>query len=156
MGAHTGSFCFFASSANPMVGVWEVAIPPTMMAMLYSGNRGDKDSARPRPHWPASEVKIANSTAGWRRKAALALVASWCTAGAWGETLPALRPILPTDSILVVSPHPDDESLCCGGLMSMARQAGARVSVVWVTYGDGFRWSAMVAERRLLPRAGTY
>jgi LmbE family N-acetylglucosaminyl deacetylase len=30
------------------------------------------------------------------------------------------------------------------------------VAVVWVTYGDGFKWSAMVAERKARPRAGTY
>jgi LmbE family N-acetylglucosaminyl deacetylase len=73
-----------------------------------------------------------------------------------GEDLPLLRPILPTDIVLVVAPHPDDESLCCGGLIHAARAGGARVAVVWFTNGDGFRWSAMVAERKLHPRAGTY
>jgi len=70
--------------------------------------------------------------------------------------LPPLRPILSTDSILVVAPHPDDESLCCAGVMHAARQAGARVAVVWITLGDGFRWSAMVDEHRLLPRKGGF
>jgi LmbE family N-acetylglucosaminyl deacetylase len=73
-----------------------------------------------------------------------------------GEELPLFRPLLPTDSVLVVSPHPDDESLCCGGLIHEARLAGARVAVVWITYGDAFRWSAMLAERKLRPRTGTY
>ena len=78
-----------------------------------------------------------------------------CSEVVAGE-LPLLRPLLPTDSVLIVSPHPDDESLCCGGLIDTARRRGASVAVVWVTYGDGFRWSAMVAERKLRPRAGTY
>ena len=80
---------------------------------------------------------------------------AWC-AVATGEELPLLRPILPTDTVLVVSPHPDDESLCCGGLIHAAREAGVQVAVVWITNGDGFRWSAMVAEHRLRPRAGKY
>src|SRR4051812_11892094 len=84
---------------------------------------------------------------------AILVVAAGCCAHAAAQAeLPALRPILATDSILVVAPHPDDESLCCGGLIYAARQAGARVSVVWVTLGDGFRWSAMVDEHRLVPR----
>jgi len=79
-----------------------------------------------------------------------------CAAAGAGEDLPRLRPILPSDSVLIVSPHPDDESLCCGGLIQSARHVGAHVAVVWVTYGDGFRWSAMVAEHKLRPRAGAY
>src|SRR5262245_45376770 len=72
------------------------------------------------------------------------------------EPIPALRPLTADDSILIVSPHPDDESLCCGGLMATANRIGARVSSVWVTNGDGFRWDAMVVEKPLLPRAGSY
>jgi LmbE family N-acetylglucosaminyl deacetylase len=72
------------------------------------------------------------------------------------DEFPALRPIVATDSILVVSPHPDDESLCCGGLIASARRAGATVSIVWVTNGDGFKWDAMVVEKKLRPRAGAY
>jgi LmbE family N-acetylglucosaminyl deacetylase len=70
--------------------------------------------------------------------------------------LPPLRPIVASDSILVVSPHPDDESLCCGGVIDTARRAGAKVAIVWVTNGDGFKWDAMVVEKKLRPRAGAY
>ena len=69
---------------------------------------------------------------------------------------PSLRPIVAGDSLLIVSPHPDDESLCCGGIIHAARSAGARVAIVWVTNGDGFKWDAMVVERKLRPHAGTY
>ncbi|MEP7245306.1 MAG: PIG-L deacetylase family protein [Gammaproteobacteria bacterium] len=58
-----------------------------------------------------------------------------------------------TDSILVVSPHPDDESLCCAGVMQRALAQGARVSVVWVTGGDAFELDARLVERRLRPGA---
>src|SRR6185312_11494369 len=33
IGAQMGSFCLLVSSANPMVGVWEEAIPPTIVAI---------------------------------------------------------------------------------------------------------------------------
>lgn len=75
---------------------------------------------------------------------------------AGAPAFPSLRPIVATDSILVVSPHPDDESLCCGGVIETARRAGANVAIVWVTNGDGFKWDAMVVEKKLRPRAGAY
>jgi len=47
------------------------------------------------------------------------------------------------NSILVISPHPDDETLCCGGLIHQARKKGIKVAIVWVTNGDGFYRDAM-------------
>jgi LmbE family N-acetylglucosaminyl deacetylase len=66
---------------------------------------------------------------------------------------PANFTFSPNDSVLVVSPHPDDESLCCGGVMRRALAQGARVSVVWVTGGDSFELDARLVERRLRPGA---
>jgi hypothetical protein len=34
IGAHTGSSCFFLSYAKPMVGVCELAMAPTILAMM--------------------------------------------------------------------------------------------------------------------------
>jgi LmbE family N-acetylglucosaminyl deacetylase len=52
--------------------------------------------------------------------------------------LPTLsRPfILRNTSTLIVSPHQDDETLGCGGLIAMKRQLGAEVTVVFVTDGS--------------------
>jgi LmbE family N-acetylglucosaminyl deacetylase len=55
------------------------------------------------------------------------------------------------DSVLVVSPHPDDESLCCAGVMLRALAQGARVSIIWVTGGDSFELDARLVEKRLRP-----
>ncbi|BCV20265.1 PIG-L family deacetylase [Moorella sp. Hama-1] len=41
--------------------------------------------------------------------------------------------------LLVISPHPDDETLGAGGLMAAARKRGYPVKVVFMTNGDGFR-----------------
>lgn len=53
------------------------------------------------------------------------------------------------DRLLVVAPHPDDESLAAGGQIQQALAAGAEVFVVFLTCGDGFEWDAMVLARRL-------
>ncbi len=39
-------------------------------------------------------------------------------------------------SLLVLSPHPDDETLGCGGLIAMLRNANVKVSVVFITDGS--------------------
>lgn len=56
--------------------------------------------------------------------------------------------------VLLVSPHPDDESLCCAGQIQQAVEAGAQVFIVWLTSGDGFELDAALLERTPRPRAG--
>jgi len=56
------------------------------------------------------------------------------------------------DVLLVVAPHPDDESLCCAGAIARARAAGAEVALVWITSGDAFELDAHVVERRLFTK----
>ena len=52
------------------------------------------------------------------------------------------------DRLLVFAPHPDDESLACGGLIQRAQAVGARVRVVFATDGDANPWPQRVIERR--------
>lgn len=54
----------------------------------------------------------------------------------WKQTFPQLD-LTRCRELIVVAPHPDDEVLGVGGLMSMAAAAGIRVSVVAVTDGGG-------------------
>jgi LmbE family N-acetylglucosaminyl deacetylase len=68
------------------------------------------------------------------------------------RTLPELAPPTAADRVLVVAPHPDDETLCCAGILQLALRAGAAVGVVWLTAGDSFEIDAMVAERTLRPK----
>ena len=65
--------------------------------------------------------------------------------------LPTHPPFQASDRLLVVSPHPDDESLCCGGQIQQALAAGSQVWIVWLTAGDGFEWDAVVTHRTLRP-----
>lgn len=39
-------------------------------------------------------------------------------------------------NLLVLAPHPDDESLGCGGLIALLIEAGSKVSVIFVTSGS--------------------
>lgn len=60
-----------------------------------------------------------------------------------------LPPIDATTSVLVVAPHPDDETLCCAGAIERVAAAGGHVSVVWITSGDGSFLSMLVVEKSL-------
>ncbi len=53
------------------------------------------------------------------------------------------------DRILVIAPHPDDESIGTGGLLRRARQAGATVRVIFCTSGDNNPWPQRAIERRV-------
>lgn len=61
----------------------------------------------------------------------------------------ALPPLGAGTVLLIVAPHPDDETLCCAGAMQRVLQAGGRVSVVWLTSGDGSQLGSLVVERSL-------
>jgi len=84
----------------------------------------------------------------------LALPGLWAPpASVWAQAaLPLMRVPAAQDRVLVVAPHPDDESLCCAGILQRARANGAATAVVWITAGDGFALDAMVIERTLWPR----
>jgi LmbE family N-acetylglucosaminyl deacetylase len=59
-----------------------------------------------------------------------------------------------TTTLLVVSPHPDDETLCCAGVIQRVLKAGGRVSVVWITSGDGSELSMLIVEKSLFINSG--
>jgi LmbE family N-acetylglucosaminyl deacetylase len=89
------------------------------------------------------------------RLPALAGLWLWCagTLAAPAPTLPLsdLAAISSRDALLVVAPHPDDESLCCAGLIQRAHAVGAKVGIVWLTSGDAFELDAGLVEHTLRP-----
>lgn len=72
---------------------------------------------------------------------------------------PSINPFLPDnpnvpnvvlsndDRILIMAPHPDDESVATGGLIQNALEKGIPVHVVFLTYGDFNVWSYTVFEK---------
>ena len=67
-------------------------------------------------------------------------------------TSAATMPITSATSLLVVSPHPDDEVLCCSGVIQRVLHAGGHVSIVWLTSGDGSELDLLVVEKSLIFR----
>lgn len=51
--------------------------------------------------------------------------------------LPRPLPLINGGKILVFAPHPDDETLGCGGTLALLRKNGCSVKVVFVTDGGG-------------------
>jgi len=60
-----------------------------------------------------------------------------------------LPPIDAHTSLLVIAPHPDDETLCCAGAIRRVVAAGGRASIVWLTSGDGSELDLIFVERAL-------
>lgn len=68
--------------------------------------------------------------------------------GACGETQSDLSPESPLAvDVMVFTPHPDDEALCCAGVIHDAIQNGKQVAVVYLTAGDGYPWARDEYER---------
>lgn len=59
------------------------------------------------------------------------------------------RDVLAARSLLVVAPHPDDESLGCGGLIARLAGKGARVSILFTTDGGASHTSPAWPRTRL-------
>ncbi|RJO64576.1 MAG: PIG-L family deacetylase [Candidatus Omnitrophota bacterium] len=54
------------------------------------------------------------------------------------------------DKVLIMAPHPDDESIGTAGIIQRARKAGAQVKVVCYTNGDHNELAFIVYEKRLV------
>ncbi|MGA7298414.1 MAG: PIG-L family deacetylase [Rhodanobacteraceae bacterium] len=54
----------------------------------------------------------------------------------------------PGTRLLVIAPHPDDETLATGGLLQQALEKGAAISVFMLTHGDNNPWPQRWLEKR--------
>ena len=73
------------------------------------------------------------------------------TPRATGVGAAQLRATLAVDAgtrLLVIAPHPDDETLAAGGLMQRVQAVGGAVRVVVLTDGDGFPAGVKAEEKR--------
>jgi len=70
-------------------------------------------------------------------------------------------PVQPLDistdeRLLVIAPHPDDETLGAGGVLQRVLARGGRARVVVVTAGDGYVEAVQHATGQLVPRPAAY
>jgi LmbE family N-acetylglucosaminyl deacetylase len=91
--------------------------------------------------------------------AAIALSISLAPANSHSQSARPPRPTLPLDRaarVLVVAPHPDDETLAAGGLMQRVHAAGGTLRVVYLTDGEGFPEAVKAEEGREHVTASDY
>src|ERR1700746_3506094 len=50
--------------------------------------------------------------------------------------------------LMLIAPHPDDESLACSIVVQRAVRAGARVRVIYATDGENNPWPQRASERK--------
>jgi len=62
-----------------------------------------------------------------------------------------LPPFESTDRILILAPHPDDETIGCAGVIQRSLKAGAQVKVVYLTSGDNNIFSILFYNPLLFP-----
>jgi len=75
---------------------------------------------------------------------------------AQAELIKVIEPITKADRILILAPHPDDETIGCAGIIQQALSAGAQVQVVYLTNGDHNQIAFIVYEKRLTLRKGEF
>lgn len=90
---------------------------------------------------------------------ALAFMAWACApaiAGTNGGEMAATNGSLPelkfdsSDRVLVLAPHPDDETIGCGAVLQAAQAQGLPSRVVFLTYGDNNEWSFAVYRKHIV------
>lgn len=59
------------------------------------------------------------------------------------------------DHLLILAPHPDDDILCCAGILQEAVTRKISLRIVYLTYGDNYEWAFMAYRKHpvLEPRA---
>ena len=57
-------------------------------------------------------------------------------------------PVSAQTRLLVIAPHPDDETLGCGLLLQQVLAAGGEVRIILMTDGDNNPWPQRCLERR--------
>ncbi|MCX5715533.1 MAG: PIG-L family deacetylase [Candidatus Omnitrophica bacterium] len=79
-----------------------------------------------------------------------AVEAEWPDIGAVAPQLAQIEPVKKEDRILILAPHPDDESIGAAGIIQKAVKAGAEVKVMYLTNGEHNQLAFIVYEKRFV------
>jgi LmbE family N-acetylglucosaminyl deacetylase len=66
------------------------------------------------------------------------------------SSYPSCPTLAPDDRIMIFAPHPDDESIGCGGIIQQAVAMKLPVRIVWLTYGDNNEWSFLLYRKHIV------
>lgn len=67
--------------------------------------------------------------------------------GALAEAGPPEAVLSPSDRVLILAPHPDDEVLGCAGIIQKAVQLNVPLRIAFLTYGDNNQWSFLLYRK---------
>jgi len=67
----------------------------------------------------------------------------------WAQDIGKIEAFSKSDRVLILAPHPDDETIGCAGIIQKAKKAGAEVEIVYLTNGDSNQLAFIVYEKRL-------
>lgn len=67
-----------------------------------------------------------------------------------------IEPIKHSDRILILAPHPDDETIGCAGIIQEALRVGADTHILYFTNGDTNQLAFIVYEKRITFRKGEF
>ena len=72
------------------------------------------------------------------------------------SSIGTIAPINKDERILILAPHPDDETIGCAGVIQEAVSKGAHIKIVYLTNGDHNQIAFIVYEKRLPLRTGEF
>jgi LmbE family N-acetylglucosaminyl deacetylase len=72
------------------------------------------------------------------------------------DAVPKLESFNKNDRVLILAPHPDDETVGCAGIIQQAKKSGANVRVAYLTNGDNNEFAFIVYEKRLTFKPGEF
>ncbi len=82
----------------------------------------------------------------------LSLLAICIAGGAqvvWAQDIGKIEAFNKNDRVLILAPHPDDETIGCAGVIQQAKKSGADVKIVYLTNGDNNEFAFIIYEKRL-------
>ncbi len=91
----------------------------------------------------------------WKRTAMCGVIALACLVAGETAQLRAIE-VNRGERLVVIAPHPDDETLGAGGLIQRVLERGGAVRVVLVTAGDGYVEGVVHETGRPRPRPAEY
>jgi LmbE family N-acetylglucosaminyl deacetylase len=86
----------------------------------------------------------------------LGLVILFFSSLGFAKEIPSIPDFVKDDRVLILVPHPDDETLGTGGAIQRALKSAATVRVVCYTSGDHNQLAFIVYEKRLTFRTGEF